>query len=156
MKLFVQTPEFKAMNVGFGLDEGIAGPQEVMPLFYGERNVFWIKVRSNSFHSLQLSCPKGDLSWKSRTWLHVPGKHSWREGSIYDQQAACVQVKMHNMLESTEHIVTAQGAREGEVTGGPQQDAWRCHHGQSHHNQWRSPDQCCSRQVCWSNLRSDS
>jgi len=44
MKLFVHTPEFKAMNVGFGLDEGIAGPEEVMPLFYGERNVFWIKV----------------------------------------------------------------------------------------------------------------
>ena len=47
MKLFVHTPEFKAMNVGFGLDEGIAGPKEVMPLFYGERNVFWIKVSSN-------------------------------------------------------------------------------------------------------------
>ena len=54
MKLFVHTPEFKAMNVGFGLDEGIAGPGEVMPLFYGERNVFWIKVRLNSFNSLQL------------------------------------------------------------------------------------------------------
>ena len=52
MKLFVHTPEFKAMNVGFGLDEGIAGPQEVMPLFYGERNVFWIKVRLNSCNSL--------------------------------------------------------------------------------------------------------
>ena len=52
MKLFVHTPEFKAMNVGFGLDEGIAGPQEVMPLFYGERNAFWIKVRSNSLNSL--------------------------------------------------------------------------------------------------------
>ena len=52
MKLFVHTPEFKAMNVGFGLDEGIAGPQEVMPLFYGERNAFWIKVRSKSLNSL--------------------------------------------------------------------------------------------------------
>ena len=54
MKLFVHTPEFKAMNVGFGLDEGIAGPGEVMPLFYGERNVFWIKVRLNSSNSFQL------------------------------------------------------------------------------------------------------
>lgn len=43
MKLFVKTPEFKAMNVGFGLDEGIAGPEEVIPLFYGERNVFWVR-----------------------------------------------------------------------------------------------------------------
>jgi len=44
MKLFVHTPEFKAMNVGFGLDEGIAGPGEELPLFYGERNVFWIRI----------------------------------------------------------------------------------------------------------------
>jgi len=44
MKLFVHTPEFKAMNVGFCLDEGIAGPEEVIPIFYGERNIFWIKV----------------------------------------------------------------------------------------------------------------
>ena len=44
MKIFVLTPEFKAMNVGFCLDEGIAGPEEVIPLFYGERNIFWIKV----------------------------------------------------------------------------------------------------------------
>ena len=61
MKLFVHTPEFKAMNVGFGLDEGIAGPQEVMPLFYGERNAFWIKVRFNSpkrmSTSIKVTCP---------------------------------------------------------------------------------------------------
>lgn len=43
MKLFVKTPEFTAMNVGFGLDEGIAGPGEELPLFYGERNVFWVR-----------------------------------------------------------------------------------------------------------------
>ena len=54
MKLFVYTPEFKAMNVGFCLDEGIAGPEEVIPLFYGERNTFWIKVGLNSFKSLHL------------------------------------------------------------------------------------------------------
>ncbi len=42
--LFVKTPEFKKMNVGFGLDEGIAGPDEEIPLFYGERNVFWVKL----------------------------------------------------------------------------------------------------------------
>jgi len=45
MKPFVQTPEFKAMNVGFSLDEGLAGPDDEIPLYYGERNVFWVKIK---------------------------------------------------------------------------------------------------------------
>ena len=32
------------MNVGFGLDEGIAAPGDEIPVFYGERNVFWIRI----------------------------------------------------------------------------------------------------------------
>jgi len=44
MQKFVHTPEFKAMNVGFCLDEGLAGPDEVIPVYYGERNVFWVKI----------------------------------------------------------------------------------------------------------------
>lgn len=44
MKLFVNTPEFKAMNVGFSLDEGLAGPEDEIPLYYGERNVFWVRI----------------------------------------------------------------------------------------------------------------
>ena len=47
MAKFVQSPEFKALNVGFSLDEGLAGPEEEIPLYYGERNVFWIKVTCN-------------------------------------------------------------------------------------------------------------
>ena len=90
MKLFVHTPEFKAMNVGFGLDEGIAGPKEVMPLFYGERNVFWIKVNSN-WQKAYLESIEGDLPWKSWTWIHVPGEHCRGKGSIYDQQTFGLQ-----------------------------------------------------------------
>ena len=41
---FVKTPEFQSLNVGLGLDEGIASPDEVVPLYYGERNCFWIKI----------------------------------------------------------------------------------------------------------------
>lgn len=44
MKLFVHTQEFKKLNVGFGLDEGIAVPGDTIPVFYGERNVFWIQI----------------------------------------------------------------------------------------------------------------
>jgi len=44
MKLFVHTQHFKDMNVGFGLDEGIAGPGEEFPLFYGERKAFKIQI----------------------------------------------------------------------------------------------------------------
>ena len=44
MVLFVKTSLFKSLNVGFSLDEGLAGPEDEIPLYYGERNVFWIKV----------------------------------------------------------------------------------------------------------------
>lgn len=44
MMKFVHTPEFKALNVGFGLDEGIASPDEEFILFYGERSIWQIHV----------------------------------------------------------------------------------------------------------------
>ena len=47
MAMFVKTPLFKSLNVGFSLDEGLAGPDDEIPLYYGERNVFWIKVTCN-------------------------------------------------------------------------------------------------------------
>ena len=44
MMLFVKTPLFQSLNVGFGLDEGLASEDEEIPLYYGERSKFWIKV----------------------------------------------------------------------------------------------------------------
>lgn len=44
MKLFVQTPQFQKLNMGFGLDEGLANPTEKFTLFYGERATWWIDV----------------------------------------------------------------------------------------------------------------
>ena len=43
---FVTTPEFRALNVGCGLDEGMASGAEsaVVPLYYGERSCFWVEV----------------------------------------------------------------------------------------------------------------
>ena len=41
---FVKHEEFKAMNVGFALDEGIASPTPVFSVFYGERQPFSIDI----------------------------------------------------------------------------------------------------------------
>ena len=47
MKLFVHTDVFKSLNIGFGLDEGLASSTSEIPLYYGERSKFWIKVICN-------------------------------------------------------------------------------------------------------------
>lgn len=44
MKQFVKTDDFKAMNLGFALDEGLANPTDSFTIFYGERSVWWVKV----------------------------------------------------------------------------------------------------------------
>lgn len=44
MKKFVNTNEFKALNVGFALDEGMANPDEKFILFNGERSI-WRKSK---------------------------------------------------------------------------------------------------------------
>ncbi|XP_041281986.1 aminoacylase-1-like isoform X2 [Onychostruthus taczanowskii] len=45
MEMFVQRPEFKALNVGFAMDEGLASPSDTFSVFYGERSPWWIKVK---------------------------------------------------------------------------------------------------------------
>ncbi|XP_009078004.1 PREDICTED: aminoacylase-1 isoform X2 [Acanthisitta chloris] len=45
MEMFVQRPEFKALNVGFAMDEGLANPSDTFSVFYGERSPWWIKVK---------------------------------------------------------------------------------------------------------------
>lgn len=42
MMKFVHTPEFRLLNIGFSLDEGIASPTEVFSVFYAERSVWRI------------------------------------------------------------------------------------------------------------------
>lgn len=44
MQAFVKTDLFKAINVGFVLDEGLANPYNKYSVFYGERTVWWVKV----------------------------------------------------------------------------------------------------------------
>jgi len=45
MKLFVQTDEFKKLNVGFGLDEGVASDNDVYKVFYAERVKWWLDAK---------------------------------------------------------------------------------------------------------------
>ena len=40
MKEFVKSNEFRKMNVGFGLDEGITSPDESFVVAYGERAIW--------------------------------------------------------------------------------------------------------------------
>ncbi|KAL3853625.1 hypothetical protein ACJMK2_017156 [Sinanodonta woodiana] len=44
MGLFVDHEEFKKLNVGFALDEGLANPTEAYTVFYGERRAWWLRV----------------------------------------------------------------------------------------------------------------
>ena len=37
MEAFLQSDEWKNLNVGFALDEGLANPNEEFTVFYGER-----------------------------------------------------------------------------------------------------------------------
>lgn len=43
MALFINSEEFKQLNVGFALDEGIAHPEDLFFIFNGERSI-WRKL----------------------------------------------------------------------------------------------------------------
>lgn len=47
MREFVKTEAFRKLNVGFALDEGIASPDKVFPVFYAERSVWRIHFKCN-------------------------------------------------------------------------------------------------------------
>lgn len=40
MRKFVHTDEFRRLNVGFALDEGVASPNDEYVLCYGERCIW--------------------------------------------------------------------------------------------------------------------
>lgn len=44
MKEFVHTSDYKALNVGFALDEGVANPTNNYYMFHGERSIWHVHV----------------------------------------------------------------------------------------------------------------
>ncbi|KAJ2779981.1 adenylate cyclase [Coemansia interrupta] len=55
MELFVERDEFRRLNAGFALDEGMANPADELRVFYGERAPCWVKfvARGNAGHGSQ-------------------------------------------------------------------------------------------------------
>lgn len=47
MMQFVKSDEFKTLNVGFSLDEGLASPTDEISLYYAERTVWRIQFKCN-------------------------------------------------------------------------------------------------------------
>ena len=47
MELYVVSKEFKDLNIGLALDEGLASEDNTLPLFYGERCSFWVQFKCN-------------------------------------------------------------------------------------------------------------
>uniref|UniRef100_A0AAR2KEG5 Peptidase M20 dimerisation domain-containing protein n=1 Tax=Pygocentrus nattereri TaxID=42514 RepID=A0AAR2KEG5_PYGNA len=62
MESFINHPEFKKLNVGFALDEGLANPTEAFTVFYGERNP-WCKCTLLCF-------TLGDVTTVNMTMVH--------------------------------------------------------------------------------------
>ncbi|KAG2579879.1 hypothetical protein PVAP13_6NG312600 [Panicum virgatum] len=46
VELFVSSKEFKEMNVGLVLDEGLASPGEEYRVFYAERSPWWLTIKA--------------------------------------------------------------------------------------------------------------
>uniref|UniRef100_A0A2S2PKJ6 N-acyl-aliphatic-L-amino acid amidohydrolase n=1 Tax=Schizaphis graminum TaxID=13262 RepID=A0A2S2PKJ6_SCHGA len=45
MKLFVRSPEFASLNVGFALDEGLASSDDSFSVYYGERTLWHLQIK---------------------------------------------------------------------------------------------------------------
>jgi len=46
MEKFVETEEFRSLNIAFALDEGLASPDESFTVFYGERAAWWVRIKT--------------------------------------------------------------------------------------------------------------
>uniref|UniRef100_A0A8C5QAH4 Aminoacylase 1 n=1 Tax=Leptobrachium leishanense TaxID=445787 RepID=A0A8C5QAH4_9ANUR len=72
MELFVDYPEFKDLNPGITLDEGLASPTEEFSVFYGEKCPWCKSYFTSSFHKRKESDPSlsiGDVTTVNLTKL---------------------------------------------------------------------------------------
>ncbi|XP_073828399.1 aminoacylase-1B [Musca autumnalis] len=70
MREFVNTSDFKSLNIGFSLDEGLASPTEEFPVFYAERSVWriYFNINGNAGHGSLLL--KNTVGEKANYILH--------------------------------------------------------------------------------------
>ena len=89
MKMFVHSQEFKKMNIGLTLDEGLASPTDEVPVYYGERNVYWVKFKIAGVKVLSTLIRDAWAATytcrKSRARLEVHREHCGREGTVPDE-----------------------------------------------------------------------
>ncbi|CAH1769128.1 13986_t:CDS:2, partial [Entrophospora sp. SA101] len=78
MYKFVNSDDFKSLNVGFALDEGISSPNNNLRLFFGERAPWWITVtsRGNTGHGSQFieNTATYKLEQQLRFSVHADGR----------------------------------------------------------------------------------
>eukprot|EP00871_Galdieria_phlegrea_P000897 jgi/Galph1/1808/GphlegSOOS_G492.1 len=58
MGVFVESEEFQQWNIGFELDEGLASPDFPFWLYYGERQPWWISIRTRDQPAHGATLPK--------------------------------------------------------------------------------------------------
>ena len=76
MKCFVQTDNFRKLNVGFCLDEGIASVKDEYAVYYAEKTI-WCKHEKKIFNKYHLKellflfrC-SFHYKWPNGTWILV-------------------------------------------------------------------------------------
>lgn len=60
MKAFLLSPEWKELNVGFALDEGLANPLDEFTVFFGER-MAWCNINCLILETIKVSYVLGGL-----------------------------------------------------------------------------------------------
>eukprot|EP00795_Rhopilema_esculentum_P000913 gene913-10669_t len=79
MQKFLESQDFKDMNVGFGLDEGLANPTEEFKVYYGQRSTWWLKITcpGNPGHGSRfienIAVEKVDFEERIQTWVRNAG-----------------------------------------------------------------------------------
>ena len=88
MQTFMKTVEFEQLNIGLVLDEGLASTDDAYTVFYGERNLWWIRVtcKGNPGHGSRfIENPAGE---KMRRVMNIMSK--FREEQKSKMENTCI------------------------------------------------------------------
>ncbi len=101
---FLLTSQFKNLNVGLALDEGIANPLDEYTFFYGERMPLWIRVKA-----------QGNTGHGSR---FIPGTAVSKIIEVANKALAFRAVQEKTLGYNSPHSHEGEGGREGGNGGG--------------------------------------